>query len=118
MRPGKQQAHVFLFFLFFWRYSLFGVFCTITTTVFSFYGEREYVALFPTPDGFFYIVTTGWISDLSLYENSINQSIMIPYRRYFQHALFIPKVGVGKRGPLCSSVLSLQLDIVLKTTAT
>ena len=38
-----------------------------------FYGE--YVVCFPLPGGVFYVATTGWIFDISLCENSINQSI-------------------------------------------
>ena len=46
-------------------------FCTIA--IFSLYGE--YVVRSFLPDGvFFYLVTTGWIFDISLCENS-NQSI-------------------------------------------
>ena len=46
---------------------------------------------------FFYLVTTGWIFDISLCENSINQSInVIPLEKSFyegkktplQHVLF------------------------------
>ena len=45
--------------------------CTIA--VFSLYGE--YVVRFCLPDGVFYLVTKGWIFDISLRENSIKQSI-------------------------------------------
>ena len=41
--------------------------CAIT--VFSLYGE--YVVSFSIPDGVIYLVTTGWISNTSLCENSI-----------------------------------------------
>ena len=53
------------------KMSLFPIiFCTIA--VFSLYGE--YVVRFPLPGGVFYLVTTGWIFDISLRENSINRS--------------------------------------------
>ena len=34
---------------------------------------RECIVRFPLPDGVFYLVTTGWISDVSLSEDPINQ---------------------------------------------
>ena len=47
------------------------IFCTIA--VFSFCGE--FVARSFLPDDVFFFVTTGWIFDMSLCENSSNQSI-------------------------------------------
>ena len=68
-------------------------FCTIA--VFSLYGE--YALCFSFWVVLFYLVTTGWIVCISLCGNSTNQSINSIWR-YFQHAHFIPIVGVGKRG--------------------
>ena len=65
----------FSFFLFIWRCRFFRVFFS-TISAFSLY--RKYVVRSFLPDGvfcFFYLVTTGWIFDTSLCENSINQSI-------------------------------------------
>ena len=54
--------------------SLFpSIFFPIST--FSWYGE--YAVRSFLPNGVFYRVTTGWIFDISLRENSINQSNMI-----------------------------------------
>ena len=36
--------------------------------------------VFPFRMVFYYLVTTGWIFDISLCENSINQSINVKYR--------------------------------------
>ena len=44
-------------------------FCVIT--VFSLYGEYVVLVRFFLPGGFFYLVTTGWIFDISVCENSI-----------------------------------------------
>ena len=59
------------FFFFLWETSLFpSIYCTISA--FSLYGE--YVVRPFLPNCFFYLVTTGWIFDISLCENSVNQS--------------------------------------------
>ena len=59
--------------LFVWRCHFFGVF--FVPLPFSLYMESTpYVLSFQMV--FFYLMTTGWVFDISLCENSINQSIM------------------------------------------
>ena len=78
----RQSPFSFLFlpfFLFPWRCRFFlsEYFCTIT--VFSLYVEYV-VQVFSFRIVFFYLVTMGWIFDISLCENSIisiNQSINV-----------------------------------------
>ena len=61
-------------FFFFWRCRFFRVFFCIIPA-FSLYGEYLSFRMV-----FFYLVTTGWIFDISLYENSIkNVSIKLCY---------------------------------------
>ena len=72
-----------MFLSFFFPFCLFGnvvfvfvfVFCTISA--FTSYGEYVVRSFLPD-DGVFYLVTAGWIFDITLCENSINQSINIP----------------------------------------
>ena len=62
------------------RVSLFGdVACSEYFFRFLFV-SRVRGTFFPSGWCFFYLVTTGWIFDISLCENSINQSIQIPCR--------------------------------------
>ena len=76
-RPFIQQLSAFfsryvsLFLLFFGDIAFPEYLCTIA--VFSLYGD--YAIRFFSPSGwrFFYLVTTGWIFDISLCENSINR---------------------------------------------
>ena len=74
---ASRSPHVFFPFFpplfFIWRCHFFRVFfCTILA--FSLlYGE--YVVRCFLPNGVFYLVTTGWIFDIILCNNSINQSI-------------------------------------------
>ena len=69
MRPDSHtQLHLSTSFSVFVHVAFSDYFCTIT--VFSLYG---YVFSFRMV--FFYLVTTGWVFDISLCENSINQSI-------------------------------------------
>ena len=68
------RVFFFSFFLFVYlEMSLFPSILFCTNPAFSLYGE--YVVRSFLPDGvFFYLVTMGWIFDISLCENSINQS--------------------------------------------
>ena len=74
--PIATRVSFNLFFSFFvyLEMSLFlSIFCTISA--FSLYGKYV-VRSFFLPDGVFhsYLVTTGWVFDISLCENSINPS--------------------------------------------
>ena len=64
----------FFFSFIYLEMSLFpSIFCTVSA--FSLYGEYAYVLSFRMV--FFYLVTKGCIFDISLCDNSINQSIII-----------------------------------------
>ena len=101
--PIVTHVSFFYFFLFF---------CLFGHVAFSEYFFRFLFVwrvrrtFFPSAWYFFYLVTTGWIFDISLCENSINQSINTAF---FQHAHLIPSVGVGKERHINWSIMTCKM---------
>ena len=81
-RPFVQSSFdMFLFWGGGGGMSLFpSIFCTIAVSSWN----GEYAVRSFLPDGVFYLVTTGWVFDSSLCENSINkkQNILYSYELY------------------------------------
>ena len=70
--PIATRVSFFFFFFVFGDVAFSEYFCAIV--VFSLYGEYA-VHFFPFRMVFFYLVTTGWILEISLQDNSINEPI-------------------------------------------
>ena len=69
--------------MFLWGYRFFLPEYFRNIAVFSLFGEYV-VYVFPYRMVFFYLVTTGWIFDISLYENSFNESINRSLRKRWE----------------------------------
>ena len=92
----------FPFFLFIWRCRFFRVFSRFLLV------WRVRRTFFPSGWCFFYLVTTGWIFDISLCENLINQSIKV----YFCQLISKLKFTTRQSTQLFTEVYSFILLIV------